>query len=150
MSRDSSVGVATGYWVDGRSSGGRSLAGAGGFLFTAVSRSVLGPTQRPIQWVPGTLSLGVKRPGHEADTPPSNVEVKNVSSYTSTPPYVFMAWYLVKPRNNFPLPLQYNLNALPPYLNLHKASLLNNQNSLLQNYSFPVIASCFYSHYKVK
>jgi hypothetical protein len=25
--------------------------------------SALGPTQPPIQWVPGTLSLGVKRPG---------------------------------------------------------------------------------------
>jgi hypothetical protein len=27
----------------------------------------LGPTQLPIQWVPEALSLGVKRPGREAD-----------------------------------------------------------------------------------
>jgi hypothetical protein len=36
-----------------------------------------GPTQPPIQWVPGALSLGVKRPGLDADhSPPSNAEVK--------------------------------------------------------------------------
>jgi hypothetical protein len=47
----------------------------------------LGPTQPPIQWVPGALSLGVKRPGREADhSPPSSAEVKNAWSYTSTPP----------------------------------------------------------------
>jgi hypothetical protein len=43
--------------------------------------------QSPIQWVPGALSLGVKRPGREADqSPPSSAEVKNMWSYTSTPP----------------------------------------------------------------
>jgi len=37
----------------------------------------LGPIQPPIQWVPGVLSLGLKRPGSEADhSPPSNVKVK--------------------------------------------------------------------------
>jgi len=37
------------------------------FLFTTTSRIVLGPTQPPIQWVQGDLSLGVKQPGREAD-----------------------------------------------------------------------------------
>jgi len=47
------------------------------FLFTTASRTVLGPTKPPIQWVPGDLSLKVKRPGHEADhSPPSSAEVK--------------------------------------------------------------------------
>jgi hypothetical protein len=47
------------------------------FLFTTASRRALGPTQPLIQWVPGVLSLGVKRPGREADhSPPSSVEVK--------------------------------------------------------------------------
>jgi hypothetical protein len=32
------------------------------FVFTTASRPALGPTQPPIQWVPGALSLGVKRP----------------------------------------------------------------------------------------
>jgi hypothetical protein len=37
----------------------------------------------------------VKRSGCEADhTPPSSAEV-NVQSYTSTPQYAFMTWYLV-------------------------------------------------------
>jgi len=47
------------------------------FLFTAVSITALGPTQPPIQWVPGSLPLGVKRPGRQADhSPPSSAEVK--------------------------------------------------------------------------
>jgi hypothetical protein len=51
--------------------------GLGNFLFTTASRMALGPTQPPIQWVPGALSLGVKRPGREADhSPPSSAEVK--------------------------------------------------------------------------
>jgi hypothetical protein len=62
----------------------------------------LGPTQPPIQWVAGVLSLGVKRPGSEADHPlPSSADVKNAWSYTSTPQYVFMVWCLVKHRDNF-------------------------------------------------
>jgi hypothetical protein len=61
--------------------------GLGIFLFTTVSRTALGPTQPPMQWVPGALSLGVKRPEREADhSPPSSAEVKNAWSYTSTPP----------------------------------------------------------------
>jgi hypothetical protein len=31
------------------------------FLFFTVSRLALGPNQPPIQWVPGTLSLGIKQ-----------------------------------------------------------------------------------------
>jgi hypothetical protein len=60
--------------------------GLGIFLFTTASRTVQGPTQPPIQWVPRELSLGVKRPGREDDhSPPSSAEVKEWS-YTSTPP----------------------------------------------------------------
>jgi hypothetical protein len=41
------------------------------------TRTALGATQPPIQWVSGALSLGVKRPGREADhSPPSSAEVK--------------------------------------------------------------------------
>jgi hypothetical protein len=76
-SRDGSVGIATGYALDDRMIGSRFPAGLGIFLFDTVSRPVLGPTQPPIQWVPGALSLGVKRPGREAGhSPPSNAEVK--------------------------------------------------------------------------
>jgi hypothetical protein len=41
------------------------------------SRTALGPTQTPIHWIPGALSLRIKRPGREADhSPPSSSEVK--------------------------------------------------------------------------
>jgi hypothetical protein len=42
----------------------------------------------------------VKRPGKEADhLPPSRTKVKNARSYTSTSPYVFVTWCLVKRRD---------------------------------------------------
>jgi hypothetical protein len=45
------------------------------YLFATASRTALGPTQTIIQWVPGSLSLGVKRLGREADhSPPSSAE----------------------------------------------------------------------------
>jgi hypothetical protein len=47
-----------------------SRRGLGIFLFTTTSRMALGRTQPPIQWVPGALSLGVKRPGREDDHSP--------------------------------------------------------------------------------
>jgi hypothetical protein len=51
------------------------------------SRTALGPTQRRIQWVPGALSLGVKRPGSEADhSLPYSVEIKEcVELYLHSP-----------------------------------------------------------------
>jgi hypothetical protein len=56
------------------------------YLFITVSRLASGPTQPPIQWVPGALSLGVNLPGREADLSlPSTAEVKNAWSYTSIP-----------------------------------------------------------------
>jgi hypothetical protein len=76
-----------------------SRQGLGIFLFATACRPALGPTQSPIQWVPGTLSPSVKRPVREADhLPPSSTEVKNAWRYTSTPSYVFMTWCLVQYR----------------------------------------------------
>jgi hypothetical protein len=49
----------------------------------------------------GDISLEVKLLGLEADhSPPSSAEVKNVWSYTSTPPYVFMARCLIEQRTH--------------------------------------------------
>jgi hypothetical protein len=44
------------------------------FLFTTASRTALGPTQPPIELVPGALSLGLKRPGREANHSPPRHE----------------------------------------------------------------------------
>jgi len=69
-----------------------SLQGLGIFLFTTVSRLALRHTQPPIQWALWALSLGIKRPGREADRlPPSSAEVKNTGNYTSTTQYAFVA-----------------------------------------------------------
>jgi hypothetical protein len=66
------------------------------FLFLTRFRLVLRPTQPPIQWVPEVLSPEVKRPGREDDhLPPNSAEVKNAWNYSSTPPYIVMAWCLI-------------------------------------------------------
>jgi hypothetical protein len=39
-------------------------------LFSVESRLDLGPTQPPMQWIPGAVSLGVTRKGREADRSP--------------------------------------------------------------------------------
>jgi hypothetical protein len=43
------------------------------FFLTTMSRLALEPTQPPSQWVPVTLSPGVKQPGREADAHPQLV-----------------------------------------------------------------------------
>jgi hypothetical protein len=80
-SRDSSVGIATGW-----NAGVRFPAEAKDFLFITVSRTALGPTQHPTQWLPEILSLGVKWPGREnGHSTISNVEVKKSGVVVSPP-----------------------------------------------------------------
>jgi hypothetical protein len=72
-----SVCITLGYGLDDRGSRVRFPTGLGTFPFTTESRTSLGPTPLPIQWVPGALTLRLKRPGREDDqSPPSNAEVK--------------------------------------------------------------------------
>jgi hypothetical protein len=77
FSRDSSVSIVS-----------ILRAGRPGFdsrQMQSASRHVLVPIQFPIQWAPG-----VKRIRHERDhSPASFVEVTNVWTYSSTPPYAF-------------------------------------------------------------
>jgi len=66
----SSVSIATGYGLDRP-----GIESRWGRDFTHLSRPALGPTQPPVQWVPG-LSRGKERRGREADpSPPSSAVV---------------------------------------------------------------------------
>jgi hypothetical protein len=49
-------GIALGYGLDNQVFEFRQKLGI--FLFTTTSRPALEPTQLPIQWIPGVLSLG--------------------------------------------------------------------------------------------
>jgi hypothetical protein len=74
---------------------------SGGGDFPHPSRSALGPTQPPIQWVP-SFSLGVNRPGRGIDHPlQSSAEVKErVELYPyspSGPLWPVTGWTLVLP-----------------------------------------------------
>jgi hypothetical protein len=73
------------------------------FLFTTASRLALGPTQPPIQWIRGALSLGVRRPGREADhSTPSSAEVKEcVELYLHSPNTPAWRGAQLKDRHNF-------------------------------------------------
>jgi hypothetical protein len=72
-----------GYGLENQS----SIPGRGKiFLFSICSRLALGPTQPPLQSVPGVISLRVKQPGHEADhSAASSAEVKNGGAIPSLP-----------------------------------------------------------------
>jgi hypothetical protein len=60
MSRISSGSIVSDYGLDDRAIGVR-YPGQRIFPLASVSRPALGPTQLPVQWVPGVLSLGLKR-----------------------------------------------------------------------------------------
>jgi hypothetical protein len=75
-SRDSSFCIATG-WTGSIPRRGKN------FFFSTASRPALRPTQPPIQWVPGAVSLG----GEGGHSPPCSAEVKNggaVPSFSRT------------------------------------------------------------------
>jgi hypothetical protein len=88
------VGLATGYGMDGRGVVVRVPVGVGFFSSPRRTHGLWGP--------PSLLSNGYRfsqdeeRPAREGDhSPRTNVEVKNMWIYTSTPPYVVIAYCLM-------------------------------------------------------
>jgi hypothetical protein len=65
------------------------------FLFSTALRPVLRPIWAPIQWVPETLSPGVKWPCEADHSCQPSDKFKNVWSYISSPPYVFIALCII-------------------------------------------------------
>jgi len=91
MGRDSSVGIATRYGLDGAGIESRFRA-----RFSAAVQT--GPGAHPASYTMGSGSLpGVKRPGRSVDHPPHLApRLKKEYSYTSTPPRAFVTCYRVK------------------------------------------------------
>jgi hypothetical protein len=93
------IGLAQRYSAglrDGRS-GVLIPVGSGNFSLHHRVQIGSGPTQPPIQWVPGALSLVVKRPGREADhSPPSSAKVRMRGAIPPLPQFSFMAWCSIK------------------------------------------------------
>jgi hypothetical protein len=89
-SGESLVFVVTGPRV-GRS-GVQTPAGTDKLLCLPKSRCYLEPTFLLWNGYQGVFAEGIKQPERETNHPcVSNTKVKNVSSYTSTPPYAFVA-----------------------------------------------------------
>ncbi|KDR21663.1 hypothetical protein L798_03788 [Zootermopsis nevadensis] len=76
MSWGGSASTVTGFGLDDQDSNpdwGQRI-----FPLASANRPVQGPTQPPIQWVPGSFPEGKARLGRGADhSPPSIAEVKN-------------------------------------------------------------------------
>jgi hypothetical protein len=71
------------------------------FLFSTASRTALGSTQLPIQWVPGTLSPGEKLSRREAYHTPSRAEVNNGGAIPPLPTIsLWQSAELIKHRDN--------------------------------------------------
>jgi hypothetical protein len=81
MTRDNSVGIATGYWLDDR---GSSLDRYKVLSLFQVIQTGSGAHPASYPMGTGGSFLEVKRLEHEADhSPPASAEVKNIWTYTS-------------------------------------------------------------------
>jgi hypothetical protein len=82
--------------------GVRFPARAGTFSFLHRIQTSSGVHSASYMTGNGVISPWVKRAVRgDARSPPSSAEDRNVWSYTSTPPYDFKVWYLLKHKNIF-------------------------------------------------
>jgi hypothetical protein len=87
-SQDGSNNIRTDNGLDGQviEGGGEEFC----LLFTAAMPAQ-GPSQPPSKWVPAPPSSTLKLLGREIHNLPSS----NVIVYTSSPTYIFRAWYFI-------------------------------------------------------
>ena len=85
-------GMATRYGLDGP-----GIESRWGRDFPQPSRPTLGPTQPPVQWVPG-LSRGVKRPGRVVDPQP-HLQCRGLKKGRAIPLPTLMVLVAYKGRN---------------------------------------------------
>jgi hypothetical protein len=84
------VSIAMGYGLDSRV----SIPFRGNFIHPKACRLDLSTTQPPLQWIPGTLSPGIKGPGREADhSPASSAEIKNDEAIPALP--LMSSWHKI-------------------------------------------------------
>jgi hypothetical protein len=77
MYRDSVVGTATGYGLDGRNVGSSNASRGKICVLSTPRRPALRSSKPPIQYVTGAFIPGVKRPRREGNQlPPNSGEVK--------------------------------------------------------------------------
>jgi hypothetical protein len=102
MRMGSSVGISTGYELNGRGSSSNKVKV---FLFSTTSTPALGLTQLPNQWVPTATSSEDEATG-ALNWPLTSIWYRGQEwwSYTSTLPYVSVDWCLIKHRDTFILP----------------------------------------------
>jgi hypothetical protein len=87
---DSSVGIVKGCVLNGLG----SISSKSKFCFSyASSKPALGPTQPPIQWVPGGFSWRVKRPGREVNL--SLIAIAKVKNGGAIPPLLYISYGLM-------------------------------------------------------
>jgi hypothetical protein len=97
---DSSVGIATGYGLDDRGSRVLFPAGAGNFSLLCVQTG--SGAQPPSYLVGASVSFPNGKAAVAWSWPLTEVEMRGaIFTHTPPPPYVFMAWGLVKHRDNF-------------------------------------------------
>jgi hypothetical protein len=90
-SRDSAVGIATGYGLDGRGVGVGVPVGTRIFSSLRCPDRLWDPRSLLSNGYQGLFPRG-KAAGSEADhSPPASAKVKKMWIYTSTPPYASMA-----------------------------------------------------------
>ena len=106
VGRCSSVGIATGYGLDGLEIDSRWRRD-----FPHLSRPALGPTQPPVQWVPGLSLEGKEWPGRDADPSPpfSTVGHERIELYLYSPYGPYGLYRASVPVQGCTLTLHYNI-----------------------------------------